>query len=87
MCLNFGTQKNIKFSVWNKWKIYYFRWPNIYAHYGVYIYIIYTDHLTELCLTSIQSNLLQALKITQDGNKHSAAFDLGWIFNILLQIT
>ena len=26
--LNFGTPKNDEFSIWNKWKIYYFRCPN-----------------------------------------------------------
>ena len=24
LCLNFGTPKNNEFSIWNKWKIYYF---------------------------------------------------------------
>ena len=24
LCLNFGTPENNKFSIWNKWKIYYF---------------------------------------------------------------
>ena len=26
--LDFGTPKNDEFSIWNKWKIYYFRCPN-----------------------------------------------------------
>ena len=26
--LNFGTSKNNEFSIWNKWKIYYFWCPN-----------------------------------------------------------
>ena len=25
MCPNFGTLKSNKFSIWNKWKIYYFK--------------------------------------------------------------
>ena len=25
MCPKFGTPKNNKFSIWNKWKIYYFK--------------------------------------------------------------
>ena len=24
LCLNFGTPENNEFSIWNKWKIYYF---------------------------------------------------------------
>ena len=24
LCLNFGTPENNEFSMWNKWKIYYF---------------------------------------------------------------
>ena len=24
LCLNFGTSENNEFSIWNKWKIYYF---------------------------------------------------------------
>ena len=25
LCLNFGTPENNEFSIWNKWKIYYFK--------------------------------------------------------------
>ena len=29
LCLNFGTPENNEFSIWNKWKIYYF-WVSQY---------------------------------------------------------
>ena len=25
LCLNFGTPENNEFSIWDKWKIYYFK--------------------------------------------------------------
>ena len=25
LCLNFGTSENNEFSIWDKWKIYYFK--------------------------------------------------------------
>ena len=28
LCLNFETPGNNEFSIWDKWKIYYFRRPN-----------------------------------------------------------
>ena len=28
LCLNFGTPENNEFSIWEKWKNYYFRCPN-----------------------------------------------------------
>ena len=37
MCLSIGAPKNNKFSIWNKWKIYYFRCPKIWAHYSLII--------------------------------------------------
>ena len=33
--LNFGTSKNNKFSIWNKWKIYYFTGVPILKHIRV----------------------------------------------------
>ena len=35
MCLSNGTPKNNKFSICSKWKIYYFRCPNIWACYSI----------------------------------------------------
>ena len=34
MSLNFGTSNNNEFSIWDKWKIYYFGCPSTQAHYG-----------------------------------------------------
>ena len=28
LCLNFGTPENNELSIWDKWKIYYFRFSN-----------------------------------------------------------
>ena len=38
--LNFGTPKNNEFSIWNKWKIYYFLGVPILKHIRVLFYIL-----------------------------------------------
>ena len=35
LCLNFGTPENNEFSIWDKWKIYYFLGVPILKHFRV----------------------------------------------------
>ena len=37
MCLSIGAPKNNKFFICSKWNIYYFRCPEIWAHYSLII--------------------------------------------------
>ena len=50
--LNFGTPKNNKFSIWNKWKIYYFLGVPILKHIRVFI----TDDLVKTKWLGIASD-------------------------------
>ena len=38
LCLNFGTPENNEFSIWDKWKIYFFQLSQYLCTLG-YIYI------------------------------------------------
>ena len=53
--LNFGTPKNNEFSIWNKWKIYYFQVSQYlstlgYPQYPSYLELYIKDTVTLNCL-------------------------------------
>ena len=44
ICINFGTPENNEFSVWNKWKIYYFQVSQYLSTLGYYMIFITGRH-------------------------------------------
>ena len=46
LCINFGTPENNEFSIWNKWKIYYF-WVSKYLSTLGYLLLLLASGKTK----------------------------------------